>query len=270
MLSHTNNFMKVTSTDIKNSFGKYLRLCSTEPVYITKNGEVIAKLLNHTKEDEIIENSENLRMLYDVDTAMNKLYEPLRVADAMEAYNLDRIRMTFEEFNKMNENSNNRYEYIDGEVYMLASPNVYHQRIISRLHIEIDRYLKGKPCDVFESPFDVTLLRRGNMNFTNIVQPDLLVICNWEKDIKENGRYSGIPRLVVEVLSPGNTSKEMFVKLDLYRDSGIEEYWIIDPVRSYVSISRFDNYTISETRLYNAHDRCESMIYPGLTFCVNE
>jgi Uma2 family endonuclease/antitoxin (DNA-binding transcriptional repressor) of toxin-antitoxin stability system len=262
--------MKVTSTDIKNSFGRYLRLCSTEPVYITKNGEVIAKLLNHTIEDEIIENSGNLRKLYDVDTEMNKLYEPLRVAEAMEAYNANRIRMTYDEFKRMNENSNNRYEYIDGEVYMLASPGVYHQRIISRLHIEMDRYLKGKPCDVFTSPFDVILLRRGNSNFTNIVQPDLLVICNWDKDINESGRYTGIPRLVVEVLSPGNTSKEMFVKLDLYRDSGIEEYWIIDSVRGYASIYKFHNYTISETRIYNAHDLCESMIYPGLTFSVNE
>ncbi len=53
--------MKVTSTEIKNGFGKYLRLCSTEPIYITKNGKTIAKLLNHSEQDDIIEESVNLR-----------------------------------------------------------------------------------------------------------------------------------------------------------------------------------------------------------------
>ncbi len=262
--------MKVTSTDIKNSFGKYLRLCSTEPIYITKNGETIAKLLNHTKADEIIENSANLRQVFDVDASMHEAYEPNRVAEAMEAYNLSRVQMTYEEFERMNEEANNRYEFIDGEVYMLGSPNVFHQRIVSRLHIAIDRYLMGKPCDVFVSPFDVTLLRRGNDKFTNIVQPDLLVICNWKEDTSESGRYMGIPLLLVEVLSPGNTSKEMFTKLDLYRDSGVEEYWVIDPIRGNAILYRFKDYGIVETRAFNANDSCESMIYPGLTFRVNE
>lgn len=240
--------MEITSTEIKNSFGKYLRLCATEPVYITKNGKIIAKLLNHTEADEIIENSLNLSKLYEV--------EP--------------IRMTYEEFQKMNETSSNRYEFIDGEVYMLSSPNVFHQRIVSRLHIALDRYLDGKPCDAFVSPFDVILKRRGDSRFTNIVQPDLLVLCNWKDDVDQNKRYSGTPRLVVEVLSPGNTVREMFTKLDLYRDSGIEEYWIIDPERNTALIYRFENYTFAETRNYRESDLCESMIYPGFVFKITE
>lgn len=262
--------MKVTSTEIKNAFGKYLRLCSTEPVYVTKNGIVIAKLLNHTAEDEIIEHSGNLRKIYDVDAFEKKNYDPNRVTEAISAYNLSRVKMNYEEFELMNEEANNRYEFIDGEVYMLGSPNVFHQRIVSRFHIEMDRYLAGKPCDVFESPFDVTLLRRGNDAFTNVVQPDLLVVCNWKADTNERGRYMGIPRLLVEVLSPGNSDKEMFTKLDLYRDSGVEEYWLINPDRGNAIIYRFENYGIVETRAYNGDDLCESMIYPGLTFRVLE
>lgn len=262
--------MKVSSTDIKNSFGKYLRLCSTEPVYITKNGEVIAKLLNHTKEDEIIESSPHLREIFEVDTRMYKTYEHDRVAEAIEAYDLSRVQMTFEEFEKMNEDASNRYEFIDGEVYMLGTPSVFHQRVVSRLHIRMDEYLKGKPCDVFASPVDITLLRRGNEKFTNLVQPDLMVLCNWRDLTNEQGRYMGIPRLIVEVLSPGNTTKEMFIKLDLYKDAGVEEYWVIDPLRGLTLIYRFENYGIVETRPYKVDDICESMIYPGLTFRVLE
>lgn len=262
--------MEIASTDIKNSFGKYLRLCATEPVYITKNGRIIAKLLNHTEAEEIVEGSVNLRKVFEVDQKMYRDYQPDRVAEAMEAYNLERIRMTYEEFAKMNETSANRYEFIDGEVYMLSSPNVFHQRVVSRLHVELDRYLHGKPCDVFQAPFDVILKRRGDSRFTNVVQPDLLVICNWKDDLDENNRYTGTPRLVVEVLSPGNTIKEMITKLDLYHDSGIEEYWIIDPVRNGALIYRFENYNIVETRTYKEGELCESMIYQGFVFGVVE
>lgn len=262
--------MKVTSTDIKNAFGKYLRLCSTEPVYITKNGVVIAKLLNHTEADEIIEDSLNLRQVFEVDANMNQMYDSGRVAEAIETYNLSRVQMTYEEFQKMNQDATHRYEYIDGEVYMLGSPNVFHQRVISRFHIEMDRYLTGKPCDVFTSPFDVMLLRRGNAKFTNIVQPDLLIIFNWKEDTNPDGHYLGVPRLLVEVLSPGNTNKEMFTKLDLYRDAGVAEYWIIDPLKGNAIIYRFEGYDIVETKTFNGSDLCESFIYPGLTFRILE
>ncbi len=85
-----------------------------------------------------------------------------------------------------------------------------------------------------------------------------------------NGRYTGIPKLVVEVLSSGNTAKETFTKLDLYRDSGIEEYWIIDSLKGYAILYRFLDYAIVETRAFNSNDCCESIIYPGMTFFVKE
>lgn len=261
--------MKVTSTDMKNKFGEYLRLCATEPVYITKNGKTIAKLLNHSEEDGIVEDSVNLRNLYKVDMKINKDYEYKHVEEAIEAYNLDRIKMTYEEFSVMNEDSSNRYEFIDGEVYVLAVPSVYHQRIVSIIHIAFDTYLIGKPCDIFESPFDVTLFRKQNKKFTNIVQPDLLVICDWEKDVNERGRYIGTPDLVIEVLSPGNTVKEMITKLDLYRHSGIKEYWIVDDVKKQGIIYQFDNYEIVNTNIVGVDEPMESFIYKGLKVNLN-
>jgi len=250
--------MKVTYEDIKNSLDKYLTLCIAEPVYITKDGKIVAKLMNQTDEDEA--------KWFGADEE----YEPLRVAEAIQAYDLDRLRMTYEEFTEMNENAAARYEYIDGEVYMLSSPSVYHQRIIARLHIEMDRYFTDKPCDVFMSPFDVILLRKRKASNKNVVQPDLLVACDWESDTNENGRYTGIPKLVVEVLSPDNSGKEMFTKLSLYADSGIEEYWIIDPGTGNTIIYRFEDHAITATRTFTGNERCESFIYPELAFRVSE
>ncbi len=261
--------MKVTSTDIKNSFGKYLRLCSTEPVYITKNGKTIAKLLNHSQEDEEGEGSFPLGLLYGVNDTYVKAYPPGHMSDAAEAYNLQPVTMTFEEFTKMNEEANNRYEYIDGQVYMLAAPTVFHQRVIARMHIVFNNFLEGKTCDVFMSPFDVTLHRRNHQK-SNVVQPDLLIVCNWRDEVDESGHYLGIPRLVVEVLSPSSSRKDMITKLDLYKDSGIEEYWIVDQEMSQILIYHFENYEIAGARIYKEGETCRSFIYEGLEFCVKE
>lgn len=255
--------MKVTSTAMKNEFGKYLRLCANEPIYITKNGKTIAKLMNHNERDEIIEDSVNLRKLYHVDEYEHRDYPADIVAESAESYNQSPFEMTLDEFNAMNMDATKRYEYIDGRIYMLASPNVYHQRIISKLHVALDKFLTDKPCDTFESPFDVTLLRRGDEKFTNIVQPDLLVICDWRKDLDDKGKYMGIPRLVVEVLSPNNTVKETMTKLDLYRDSGIEEYWVIDPNTHMVLIYAFEGYSIKKVAPYSKGTTCKSYIYDG-------
>ncbi len=244
--------MKVTSTDVKNSFGKYLRLCANEPVYITKNGEIIAKLTQQQTE------------------ADEDHFAPSVSEEIVAKYNYNRVKMSYEEFLHMNENTHNRYEYIDGEIYLLSAPNVFHQRVISRLHVQMDRYLEGKPCDVFMSPFDVFLKIRTGEYRDNIVQPDLLVICNWRDETDEKGKYKGVPRLVVEVLSPSNSTKEQFKKLNLYRESGVEEYWLIDPESCSCLIYRFDNFSITETRFYSRDEICESMIYPGLSFCVLE
>lgn len=169
----------------------------------------------------------------------------------------------------MNQDATKRYEYIDGRLYMLANPNVYHQHIVSTLHIALNQYLDGKPCDTFESPFDVTLHRRGDAKYTNIVQPDLLVICHWRNDLDDKGKYIGIPRLVVEVLSPSNSVKETMTKLDLYRESGVQEYWIIDPISHQVLIYAFEDYTIKKVAPYSTGTTCQSFIYEGFEIAMD-
>jgi len=79
------------------------------------------------------------------------------------------------------------------------------------------------------APFDVRL-KNDSPKFEddpNVVQPDILVVCD-EENMDDNGRYHGVPSLVVEVLSPSTRSKDMLKKLSLYMLSGVQEYWIVD------------------------------------------
>lgn len=124
-------------------------------------------------------------------------------------------------------------ELIKGKISAMApAPNVYHQRIELKLALELGNYFKGKKCELFVAPFDVRLYDRKksilqNQQIQTVVQPDLCVICNPEF-LDEQG-CNGAPDWIIEILSKGNSKREMQVKYELYREAGVSEYWIVFP-----------------------------------------
>ena len=131
-----------------------------------------------------------------------------------------------------------RWELIDGIAYnMSPAPTAGHQRISSILHNEIYNYLNGKPCESFAAPFDVYFPETENMDFNaidSIVQPDISVICDRSKIIKKG--CLGAPDLIVEILSPSTSKKDLNEKFLLYEKSGVKEYWIVDPGNKFVEV----------------------------------
>ena len=91
-----------------------------------------------------------------------------------------------------------------------------------------------------------------------------LVICDPEKDINEKDRYKGTPELVVEILSPSTRSKDTAKKTDLYMESGIKEFWLIDPENESIQVYRFKEYEIDIQRSFMGTNSAESVLYPGL------
>jgi Uma2 family endonuclease len=121
-----------------------------------------------------------------------------------------------------------RYEIIDGEAYMMSAPTVPHQTISRELLGQFWNFLKGKPCEVFTAPLDVRLFPREDESDDTIVQPDILVICDRSK-LEDKRACRGAPDLVIEILSPSNIPKVMFLKFQKYLKAGVREYWIINP-----------------------------------------
>jgi Uma2 family endonuclease len=121
-----------------------------------------------------------------------------------------------------------RYEIIDGEAYMMASPSVSHQTISRELLVQFGNFLKGKPCEVFAAPLDVRLFPKDDNSDKTIVQPDLLVVCDKSK-LADGKSCRGAPDLVVEILSPSNTANPLLLKFNQYLAAGVREYWIIVP-----------------------------------------
>lgn len=130
-----------------------------------------------------------------------------------------------------------RVELLNGRIFKLGAPSVKHQRISQRISTIFGNALWKKPCEVFAAPFDVRLTRFNktkNKDVDTVVQPDLCVICDTSK-LDDKGCI-GAPELVIEVISPGNSRKEMRDKFELYQENGVLEYWIVDPTESVIYV----------------------------------
>lgn len=123
-----------------------------------------------------------------------------------------------------------RVELIRGRLFpMSPAPNVAHQRILGNLHGPFWQHFHGHSCQIFMAPFDVRLpvsIKKGQS--TTVVQPDICVICDPTKLDAQGCKEA--PDLVVEILSPGNSKREMREKYQVYEESGVREYWLVYPV----------------------------------------
>lgn len=119
-------------------------------------------------------------------------------------------------------------ELIRGRIFkMPPAPNRKHQAVSHELCRVFSNYFKGKPSQFYSAPFDVRLPRKGEKVAYTVVQPDLCVICDPAK-LDDLGCV-GAPDLVVEILSPGNSRKEMREKYEVYEEAGVREYWLVNP-----------------------------------------
>jgi Uma2 family endonuclease len=145
-----------------------------------------------------------------------------------------------------------RWELIKGEAYCMSpAPGRSHQYIQAALVSQIFSFLRGKPCDVYGSPFDVRLSEQTDASdnyVETVVQPDLLVVCDKTK-LDERG-CNGAPDLVVEIISPSTAKMDLTVKYGLYEKHGVKEYWIIHPAEHTLLV-----YKRSENGIFGAADR---------------
>ncbi len=125
-----------------------------------------------------------------------------------------------------------RAELIDGEMFMTATPMTVHQRILVKLIFEIETFIRKNKgsCELLPAPFGV-YIKKDNRNY---VEPDISVICHEDK-VDENGCH-GAPDWVIEIVSPSSRKMDYVRKTALYQETGVREYWIVDPKKEMVTI----------------------------------
>ena len=152
------------------------------------------------------------------------------------AHKLDR-HYTYADYKTWPEDE--RWELIDGVAWnMSPAPSRSHQWLLMELGAQIRNFLEEKTYQVYPAPFDVFFPEDPDQpedDVCTIVQPDLTVICDLKK-LTEKGCF-GAPDLVVEILSPYTSRRDLDEKFHLYESSGVLEYWVVDP--GYGSIQAF-------------------------------
>jgi Uma2 family endonuclease len=116
-------------------------------------------------------------------------------------------------------------QLINDVLILSPAPTPNHQSALGIIYEEISKFIKAKKLGkLFFSPIDVYL------NNTNVFQPDIVFITkdraeiiDWKKGIM------GAPDLVMEVLSKGNEKYDLTEKKTVYEESGVKEYWVVDP-----------------------------------------
>lgn len=167
-------------------------------------------------------------------------------------------------------------ELIKGKISLMSpAPNLSHQRISGSLFLDIGNYFRHKSCQVFSAPFDVRLFDRkksliANQDIYTVVQPDLCVICDDNKlDYKG---CLGAPDWIIEILSQGNSKKEMQIKYQLYLESGVKEYWLVYPyeqaVYAFVLNDSEDDYRLF--KMYSNDAQASPYLFPELLIDLSE
>jgi Uma2 family endonuclease len=112
-----------------------------------------------------------------------------------------------------------KVELDDGRPYMMGGASPLHALLASEILYQFGNYLEGSPCKVYGSNL---YLKTGEKS---IREPDLTIICDHSKI---NGKvYEGIPKLIVEIVSPSSKRMDLYIKKDEYYQLGVKEYWVV-------------------------------------------
>lgn len=131
---------------------------------------------------------------------------------------------TAEDWEQLPHDDGNRYEIIDGVLYVSTAPSARHQRIIRQMTRAFFAQIDDRGWGMtLWSPIGVF------MPGTFPVQPDLLVIRAADLAMINDRRVEGVPTLLVEVLSPSNADYDRVVKLAAYARAGVPEFWLVRP-----------------------------------------
>jgi Uma2 family endonuclease len=165
-----------------------------------------------------------------------------------------------------------RLELFRGKIFKLSAPNTRHQVITTNILVPLVTWLKNKSCKAFPAPFDVRLPvknRKKDDEVTTVVQPDLCVICD-ETKIDVRG-CCGAPDLIIEILSSGNTKKEIRLKHELYEEAGVKEYWIVYPEEESVAVFLLnDKNKFGGATIYASGENINSFAVPGFSINLND
>lgn len=172
--------------------------------------------------------------------------------------------LTYDDYAKLTPPDSGNYELHNGKIVFMPTPSATHQSISMNLSINLGIYIKrhqlGKllaaPMDTIFSPHDT-------------LQPDLLFVSKEREHIIKKV-VDGVPDLVVEIKSPGNSPTEMSYKKYVYESTGVKEYWYILPEKQ--QVIQYENIEgeLVRLRVLTIDDVLKSFIIEGFEIALKD
>jgi Uma2 family endonuclease len=159
----------------------------------------------------------------------------------------------------------NRYEIIEGELFVSCAPGLTHQRVQGNLLILIDRYLETNPIGEIISTPGLIL-----SNFSGVI-PDLVFFTHeMSNHVISGERLIAAPAIVIEIVSPGaeNVRRDRVAKRQLYAKHQVIEYWIVDLHTKTIELLTGPSFEV-ET-IFKEKDLLTSACLPGFSCSTNE
>ncbi|MBW4525171.1 MAG: Uma2 family endonuclease [Phormidium tanganyikae FI6-MK23] len=176
------------------------------------------------------------------------------------------IRWTTSDLELLPESSN-RYEIIDGELYVTRAPNWRHQTAISNATAELREWSIASRLGIAIPMPGIIFSDADN------VIPDLIWISHDRLALTEDeaGHFTAAPELIIEVLSFGkeNEKRDRETKLKLYSTRGTQEYWILNWKLQQVEVYRREQAVLQLFATLNASDTLVSPLLPGFSCLVS-
>ena len=172
--------------------------------------------------------------------------------------------LTYADYARLTPPDSGNYELHNGKIIFMPTPIGYHQQISMRLSIKMGSYILQKQLgQLLAAPMDTIFSEHDTL------QPDLLFVAQERVHIIKK-QVEGAPDLIVEIISPGNTQKEMSYKKYVYETSGVREYWLIHPEK--LTITQYENIENELVRLnvLNIDDLLQSKVVEGFEIKVKE
>ena len=175
------------------------------------------------------------------------------------------IKLSFDEYCALPE-TNLPHELIDGELRIPAAPNRRHQEISANIHEALRNHVRAHGLGrVLYSPVDVVLDRQRPL----VLQPDILFVSRARSGILSDKVY-GAPDLVVEIFSPAGELFDRTEKAAFYAQSGVREYWLVDPASETIEVRRLEPSGQEVLGVFRRGDTLRSRILPDFSLPVDE
>ena len=175
--------------------------------------------------------------------------------------------LTIADWDAMPYRDGNRYEIIEGELFVSCSPGLTHETVLINLILLLGNFLKKTHIGRVVANSGVILSE------TSGVIPDLVVFLKEQADkIIFNDRMKGPPALVIEILSPGpaNIRRDRVIKLQLYDKHDVPEYWIVDPVNMILERYVRQGHSLVMMETLGTEDNLSTTTLPGFSCKVSE